>query len=394
LLTILFFSPSNSIGGAELSLLHTMKYMRNKGVRIILAMPPNNDASYYQMVVGVANSIYLVKGMNWISSKKKGLAKLKNWAYSIYLSGGWHLVPVYKLATIILCEGVDLVHTNTTVSIDGALAAKITGRPHVQHIREITGAKDEALFKLKFQGTSFFRKLYANLNITILCNSYYTLKQSETDFPKEKLKVIYNTIKLPRALPDSFRGGVLQVCTMANVTARMKNHLLVLKVAKCLKDAGKEANFKFNLFGKLPPVGDSYLNSLQNFIAKNKLHTMVEFKGISTTAEILNCNHVLFHTFSGESFGRVYIEAMSYGRPVIAVKGGGASELIEDGENGYLVGEDNPETVAETLIKLANDSIAYNLLRQNGIEKSKSFSEENVFPDLLKTYSNIINKGL
>ena len=393
-MTVLYYSPSNAVGGAELSLLHTMQYMKSNGVRVVLAMPPARDDSYYLMAQEATHAIYFVKGMNWISSKEFGIAKIKNWAYNAYKSGGWHITPVVKLAKIILYEGVDLVHTNTTVCIDGALAAKITGRPHVQHIREITGVKDEALFKLKFQGTSFFRKLYANLNSTILCNSYYTLKQSETDFPKEKLKVIYNTIKLPETLPDSFRGGVMQICTMANVTAKMKNHLLVLQVAKCLKDASKEAHFKFNLFGKLPPAGDLYLNSLQNFIEKNQLHTMVEFKGISTTAEILICNHVLFHTFSGESFGRVYIEAMSYGRPVIAVKGGGASELIEDGINGYLVSKDNPEIIAEALIKLANDSLEYNLLRQNGIAKSKSFSEENIFPDLLKTYSNIINKAL
>jgi hypothetical protein len=69
-MTILFFSPSNSIGGAEFSLLHTMQYMKKNGVRIILAMPPDNDVSYYLMAKEVTDSIYLVKGMNWISSKK------------------------------------------------------------------------------------------------------------------------------------------------------------------------------------------------------------------------------------------------------------------------------------------------------------------------------------
>lgn len=393
-MTVLYYSPSNTVGGAEVSLLHTMQYMKKNGVRIVLAMPPARDNSYYLMSQKAADAIYFVKAMNWISSKEIGIAKFRNWAYNAFKSGGWHITPVMKLTKIILQERVDLVHTNTSVCIDGALAAKITCRPHIQHIREITGQKEEALFKLKFQGSSFFRKLYANLNSTILCNSFYTLKQSETDFPKEKLKVIYNTIILPEILPGSFQGGILQVCTMANITARMKNHLLVLQVAKCLKDAGKEAHFKFNLYGKLPPEGDMYLNSLRSFIEKNQLHTMVEFKGIGTTADILNCNHVLFHTFSGESFGRVYIEAMSYGRPVIAVKGGGASELIEDEKNGYLVSKDNPEIIAQALTKLADNSILYNLLRQNGISKSKSFSAENIFPDLLKTYNYIINKAL
>lgn len=393
-MTVLYYSPSNAVGGAELSLLHTMQYMKTNGVRVVLVMPPARDNSYYLMAQNATNTIYLVKGMNWISSKENGIAKFRNWAYNAYKSGGWHITPVIKLAIIILHERVDLVHTNTSVCIDGALAAKITGRPHIQHIREITGVKEEALFKLKFQGTSFFRKLYAKLNSTILCNSFYTLKQSEIDFPKEKLKVIYNTIKTREILPDPFQGGVMKVCTMANVTSKIKNHLLVLQVAKCLKDAGNEACFKFNLYGKLPVEGDLYLNSLRSFIKKNQLQTMVEFKGIGTTTDILNCNHVLFHTFSGESFGRVYIEAMSFGRPVIAVKGGGASELIENGKDGYLVSKDNAEIIAQAFMKLANNSIEYNLLRHNGISKSKSFTEENIFPDLLKVYNKIINKDL
>jgi glycosyltransferase involved in cell wall biosynthesis len=390
-LTILYYSPSNSVGGAELSLLHTMQYMKTNGIRIVMAMPPAKDSSYFLMAKKVANAIYLVKGMNWISSKEKGIAKIKNWAYNAYKSGGWHITPVLKLVKIILQEKVDLIHTNSTVCIDAAFAAKITRRPHIQHIREITGTKEEALFKLKFQGTLFFRRLYANLNHTILCNSFYTLKQSEVDFPKEKLKVIYNSIKLPEKLPESFQGGVMQVCTMANITARMKNHLLVLQVAKCLKDTGNEANFKFKLYGILPPESDPYLAGLRSFIDQHQLQNMVEFKGLDLTSDILNNNHVLFHTFAGESFGRVYIEAMSYGRPVIAVKGGGATELIEDGKEGYLVNHQHPENIAQSLMNMANNKKKYEVFRQNCILKAKTFSEDVIFPELLKTYKNIIN---
>ncbi len=392
-MTILYYSPSNNIGGAELSLLSTIKFMTLNGCKVILAMPKSNDEKYYELVSRVVNKVYFVKGMNWISSNEKGIAKLRNWAYNAYKSGGWHFTPVMKLAKIILQEHVDLVHTNTSVCMDAAFAAKITGRPHIQHIREITGAKDVALFKLKFQGTSFFRKLYANLNSIILCNSFYTLKESETDFPKEKLKVIYNTIKLPEVLPEAYQGGIMKVCTIANVTAKMKNHMLVLQVAKCLKELGMEANFKFNLYGKLPPEGDLYLMSLLRFIEENQLNGMVEFKGLDNTADILSNNHVLFHTFSGESFGRVFIEAMSYGRPVIAVKGGGASELIEEGKEGYLVNKDHPEKIAHALMQMANDSTQYSLFRKNCISKANRFSVDVVLPELLKTYNNIISKA-
>jgi glycosyltransferase involved in cell wall biosynthesis len=391
-LTILYYSPSNSVGGAELSLLQTMQYMNNNGVRIVLVMPPSLDDTYYLMAKKVVNSIYFVKGMNWISLNGNGIEKFKNWAYNAFKSGGWHIVPLLKLSKIIVHERVDLVHTNSSTCIDAALAAKITLRPHVQHIREITGTSKEALFRLNFQGTSFFRKLYSNLNNTILCNSYYTLRASEIEFPKEKLMVIYNTVQSPSVLPVAYDDGVMHVCIIANLTARMKNHILALQVAKYLKELGLESKFKFNFFGKLLPERDSYFSLLRSYIEENELDSMIEFKGLCKTSDILNSNQVLFHTFEGESFGRVYIEAMSYGRPIIAVKGEAAEELIEHGKEGYLVGKDDPQKIAQTLIALSKDSNQYLLMRENGIAKAKSFSEEVILPELLVTYRKIINK--
>lgn len=56
-----------------------------------------------------------------------------------------------------------------------------------------------------------------------------------------------------------------------------------------------------------------------------------------------------------ESFGRVLIEAMSSGLPVVASRVGGIPEVIKHGENGLLVDPRNAHQIAEAILTLARD---------------------------------------
>lgn len=56
-----------------------------------------------------------------------------------------------------------------------------------------------------------------------------------------------------------------------------------------------------------------------------------------------------------EGFGIVYLEANSFGKPVIAGKSGGASEAVIDGETGVLVDPENVSQIARAIINLMID---------------------------------------
>jgi len=59
----------------------------------------------------------------------------------------------------------------------------------------------------------------------------------------------------------------------------------------------------------------------------------------------------------GEPFGRVTIEAMAFGLPVLGTKAGGTTEIVLEGETGLLhpVGEPGLEILAANILRLAND---------------------------------------
>ena len=65
-----------------------------------------------------------------------------------------------------------------------------------------------------------------------------------------------------------------------------------------------------------------------------------------------------------EAFGRVTIEAMKYGLPVIAANTGASPEIIKDGETGLLYEYGNQVSLEEKIVLLTNktfrDQIATN----------------------------------
>jgi UDP-glucose:(heptosyl)LPS alpha-1,3-glucosyltransferase len=53
-----------------------------------------------------------------------------------------------------------------------------------------------------------------------------------------------------------------------------------------------------------------------------------------------------------EPFGNVHLEALASGVPVLSSAGAGGAEVIQQGENGWVVGEPKPPAIAEGLVAL------------------------------------------
>ena len=176
-MNILYFSPSNSIGGAELSLLSILKQARYHGHNTYVALPPpkRNDSTYMQMLKPYCRGIYIVQPMRWYTPQKmKWYIRIINYFYNCYLSG-WYILSVYKLLRIIRKHNIDIVHTNTSLNIEPAIAAKLSVIPHVWHIREGIGYDPNAVIQFPFQKYSrLFRWVIDRLSSKIIANSKFT----------------------------------------------------------------------------------------------------------------------------------------------------------------------------------------------------------------------------
>jgi glycosyltransferase involved in cell wall biosynthesis len=86
------------------------------------------------------------------------------------------------------------------------------------------------------------------------------------------------------------------------------------------------------------------------------LHTRVTYLGFRPDAErIIAAADVVVVPSRFESYGRVGVEAMACGRPVVSTSAGGPSETIIDGETGLLVPPEDPSALASALLRLLAD---------------------------------------
>ena len=99
----------------------------------------------------------------------------------------------------------------------------------------------------------------------------------------------------------------------------------------------------------------------------------VEFAGeVDDVARRLSRGQLYVLTSNWEGLPRSIIEAMRAGLPVVASNVGGVSEMVRDGENGFLVEPGNVEQLSERLQKVLSDPE----LRQRMGEKSRRYFEE------------------
>jgi glycosyltransferase involved in cell wall biosynthesis len=72
-------------------------------------------------------------------------------------------------------------------------------------------------------------------------------------------------------------------------------------------------------------------------------------------AEMSQLDILVHASIIAEPFGQVILEGMAAGLPVIASCGGGVSEIITHGENGWLTPMGDPDALAEGIIALLRE---------------------------------------
>ncbi|MEK7123094.1 MAG: glycosyltransferase family 4 protein, partial [Patescibacteria group bacterium] len=67
-----------------------------------------------------------------------------------------------------------------------------------------------------------------------------------------------------------------------------------------------------------------------------------------------------------EGFGIVYLEANSFGKPVIGTRTGGVAEAVHDGVTGILVEQKNISQIQEAVLRILRDGELATRLGQTG----------------------------
>jgi len=86
----------------------------------------------------------------------------------------------------------------------------------------------------------------------------------------------------------------------------------------------------------------------------------------------------------GEGFGIVFLEAMAFGKPVVAPRYGAPAEIIRDGQHGLLVDPENPASVANALSTLLGNPDAALAMGKAGRDHVRMHYSYDSFRDRLR----------
>jgi glycosyltransferase involved in cell wall biosynthesis len=92
-----------------------------------------------------------------------------------------------------------------------------------------------------------------------------------------------------------------------------------------------------------------------------------------------------------EPFGRVVVEGMLAGRPVIAARAGGLPEIIENGVSGILITPESPNELTEALRLVFSDAVAAATMAENGQGRARAcFSDERMRREIEQNVGEIL----
>lgn len=167
-----------------------------------------------------------------------------------------------------------------------------------------------------------------------------------------------NNIAKPKDAIDKTSVSLLSVGRID----KNKNMEAVLAASDILKHQG--INTSITLIGQILDEG------LYKRLKECPDVTMVPYM---TKEELINyyrINDIFVMPSFHESFGRVYVESMTQGVPVIYTKGQGFDGIFDDGEVGYAVSASDPTQISNAIVSIINN---YPAISQNCIEKSAQF---------------------
>lgn len=341
---IIFISHTAEYTGGEASLHTLLKQAGSIDVTPFVVLPQEGPFRQKLTADGIKN--YISPYPWWVICKGQ-----------VTSAGNCLQQNVQSLVEFIRQEKPDLIHTNTSVVWEGALAAKLTGIPHIWHIHEVLEKNPSLQPILPF---SLFYHI-----IEFLSDRVVTVSNSLRDsllryIGPEKLVTIFNGVDEARFVESS--GTFLR----AEIGSR-NDDILVAAVGSLTIEKGQETLLdaagiavRCDLPLRFVIVGDGpqeYRASLLQMAQDLGIADRVVFSGYrDDIPSVLEAADLVVVPSLTESFSLVAVEAMASGKAVIATECGGPGEIVVHGKTGYLVPVSDPVTLAERIVELARDS--------------------------------------
>lgn len=363
---ILIVENSIAITGALESILRSSSYLSNQYSFVFLLPKGSLGVSY-------------VKGMGFDVCELPMMEIRKNiGSLIIYLP--LLLINTFRLRRIIKAQEIDLVVNNDFYNLLPATYRFFWGKIHyVCYVRFLPSRFPVWLVK-------FWFGLHNRFAGRIIAVSNAVKRELPSS---DKVEVIYN--ELPSAESIYVAPNEQIILYPANYIEG-KGHEWALRAFARVADSHPSWKLRF-VGGDMGLKKNSvYKQKLESFAVELGLESKVEWKGFVSDMKTEYEKAALVLNFSdSESFSMTCLEAMYYGRAILATRCGGPEELIEDEQTGFLVPIGGLNQMAARLDLLLGNEACRMEIGKNAFQSVREkFSVEHTTMRLQKVYSEYI----
>lgn len=176
-----------------------------------------------------------------------------------------------------------------------------------------------------------------------------------------------------------------KVLLLPGRVTRWKGQENFIRVVAALKNRGVDA---YGLIvGETHPKKREFEIELRNLASELKIEDRIIFLGHrNDIREVMAVSDIVYSlSLDPEAFGRVSLEAMSIGKPVIAYSHGGVEEQLSAIFPGGLVGVGDVDSVIDRTLNILND--------KSQIGSIEEFSLEKMLSSTLSVYRHVLNSS-
>jgi glycosyltransferase involved in cell wall biosynthesis len=288
------------------------------------------------------------------------------------------LMYIGRLARFMRAQRIDLVHTNSLkADVIGGFAARLAGIPVLWHVRD----RIETDY-LPGSAVSTFRWLCRRVPDYVVTNSQATLETlkmgangrsaaipSGTRFHQMRRRVQERIQYTREALTDAAGTEWLPRVGLIGRIAPWKGQHVFLQAATLVRQRFPAA--RFQIIGAALFDEARYEAEIKALTLSLGLAEQVEFTGFrdDVTELILELDLLVHASTVAEPFGQVILEGMAAGKPVVATRGGGVPEIVEEGVTGLLVPMGDVEAMADAICTVLADPAAAQRMGQQGYQR-------------------------
>lgn len=365
--------------GANKSLLDLIEGLRFYGHQFSLVIPEEGMLSEYARKQGCEVVIVPIRSWFGSSSFKSEIKRPARLAAN--------LLSYNKIKQFCKHWKPDIIHTNSSVVPVGAWAAASIKKPHVWHIREMPLLH----YELKHDWGKIYFKFWFNKAAACIAISK-SVKHNVCSNFKSNVYVIHDGVLqnndplLSIKLPSEEQYGVFSII---GLTSKNKCQSDAIRAISLLKD--KYPGIKLLIAGD-DPAG--YINVLKQLVKNLNVTRNVEFLGyVSQPISVYEESMAVLMCSKYEALGRVTVEAMAAGRPVVGNNSGATPEMVDHGITGYIY-DGSVESLAEYMEKILLDPEKAKIMGQKGRSKAlEMFTIEKYCEKINKIYTDIISNN-